>query len=318
MGQNYSTEVEAVVVPLKDAICSLNEVYQALSKADVDPLTGQCSNYDYIRQQIVEAHQHLEQSERAASSGLESLNRNLESLVEDEGKLEREMNETQQTLENLRTEQTSNEELLREANESVLLAGKHLDSANQTLQDQENRKHHAEVIKDVGAGLLVIPIIGWISAMMIDGAVELDVANQAVRVAEDEVRKSESELEKYKNKVSDYKSKIFQTECDISQKDWELRQTREVIQQVKQQMESVGEFQNKLRSAVNLLGLLSGKVSVVEHQTRKSILQMPIMKVMEDVMNAMMKITGNELLYGEDMFRLVQQIKANERRLKAV
>ncbi|TTU44325.1 hypothetical protein Baya_16263 [Bagarius yarrelli] len=274
MGQNYSTEVEAVVVPLKDAICSLNEVYQALSKADVDPLTGQCSNYDYIRQQIVEAHQHLEQSERAASSGLESLNRNLESLVEDEGKLEREMNETQQTLENLRTEQTSNEELLREANES--------------------------------------------SAMMIDGAVELDAANQAVRVAEDEVRKSESELEKYKNKVSDYKSKIFQTECDISQKDWELRQTREVIQQVKQQMESVGEFQNKLRSAVNLLGLLSGKVSVVEHQTRKSILQMPIMKVMEDVMNAMMKITGNELLYGEDMFRLVQQIKANERRLKAV
>ncbi|KAK3507878.1 hypothetical protein QTP70_002294 [Hemibagrus guttatus] len=64
---------EAVLIPLKDGISSLNEVYQALIEADVDPITGKCSNYDHIRQQIVQAHQLLEQSEQAASSGLKSL-----------------------------------------------------------------------------------------------------------------------------------------------------------------------------------------------------------------------------------------------------
>ncbi|KAK3505959.1 hypothetical protein QTP70_003416 [Hemibagrus guttatus] len=60
---------EAVILPLKGGISSLNEVYQALIEADVDPITGKCSNYNYTRQQIVQAHQLLEQSEQAASSG---------------------------------------------------------------------------------------------------------------------------------------------------------------------------------------------------------------------------------------------------------
>ncbi|KAK3525093.1 hypothetical protein QTP86_015268 [Hemibagrus guttatus] len=311
---------EAVILPLKGGISSLNEVYQALIEADVDPITGKCSNYDYIRQQIVQAHQLLEQSEQAASSGLRSLDQNLERLVQDEGKHEREMNELKQTLDNLRTEQESNESLLRESQGALDLARTHLDSAKQTLQDQEKRKRDAEIVTGVGAGLLAIPVIGWIagSAMMIGGAVELDQANKAVQVAQDEVRKSENEMRKYERKVSDYRSKISQTERELSQKDDEMKQTHEVMQIVKKLKDSVAKFQEKVRSAVNLLGVLSGRISVAEHQTRRFILQEPVLKVMEDVMKAIEQITGNELLYSNDLPRLISQMKENNRQLAAI
>lgn len=323
MTQLYSPEVvlkntaEAVIVPLKGGISTLNEVYQALIKADVAPVTGQCSNYVYIRQQIVQAHQFLERSERTASSGLKSLDENLERLTQDEGKLKHEINDTRNTLENLRTEQASSEKLLRDSQGALDMARRNLNSTKQTLQDQENRKHNAEIITGVGAGLLVIPIVGWIagSAMLIAGAVEMDQAVHAIRVAEEEVRKSEAEVKKYQCKVSEYESKISQTRRDISEKDDKLKQTHEEIQKVKKQIESVADFQEKVRSAVHLLGVLSGRASVAEHQTRRFILQEPVMKVMEDVMKATEKITGNKVLYNNDMPRLLDQLKENSQRL---
>lgn len=154
--------------------------------------------------------------------------------------------------------------------------------------------------------------------MVIGGAVELDQAEHAVRVAEEEVRKSDNEVRKYEYKVSDYQSKISQTRSDINQRDDKLKQIREGIQKVKKQRESVADFQKKARSAVQLLGVLSGRASVAEHQTRRFILQEPVMKVMEEVMKATKEITGNELLYNKDVSRLLDQMKENNQRLAAI
>ncbi|XP_053494840.1 uncharacterized protein LOC128616288 [Ictalurus furcatus] len=326
MTQLYSPEVvlkntaEAVIVPLKDGISTLNEVYQALIKADVDPVSGQCSNYDYIRQQIVQAHQLLEQSEQTASSGLKSLDENLERLTQDEGKLKREINHTKKNLENLRTEQASSEKIVRESQGDLELARTNLNSTKHTLQNQESRKYNAGIVTGVGAGLFLIPGVGWIagSAMLIVGAVEMAQSVHAIREAEEEVRKSDTEVKKYQCKVSKYESKISQTRRDISEKDDKLKQTHEEIQKVKKQIESVADFQEKVRSAVHLLGVLSGRASVAEHQTRRFILQEPVMKVMEDVMKATEKITGNELLYNNDITRLLDQLKENSQKLAAM
>ncbi|KAF4080824.1 hypothetical protein AMELA_G00175710 [Ameiurus melas] len=327
MTQLYSPEVvlkntaEAVIVPLKDGISTLNEVYQALiGPADVDPVTEQCSNYDYIRQQIVQVHQLLEQSEQTASSGLKILDKNLERLTQDEGKLESEINHTKNTLENLRTEQASSEKLLRDSQGALERAKTNLTSTKQTLQKQKRRKHNAEIVTDVGAGLVVIPIFGWIAgaAMVTAGAVEMAQSDHSIRKAKEEVRKSHAEMKIYQCKVSEYESKISQTRCDISEKDDKLKQTHEEIQKVKKQIESVAEFQEKVRSAVHLLCVLSGRVSVAEHQTRRFILQEPVMKLMEDVMKATEKITGNELLYNNNMPKLLDQLKENSQRLADV
>ncbi|XP_026765961.2 uncharacterized protein LOC113524043 [Pangasianodon hypophthalmus] len=326
MTQLSSSEVvlkdtaEAVIVPLKDGISSLNRVYEALIKADVHPVTGQCSNYDYIRQQIVQAHLHLERSEQTASSGLKSLDKNLESLTQDEGKLQCEKSSTETHLQNLRTEQGSNEKLHRKSQGALEQARRNLNSTKQTLRDQERRKKTAGIVTGVGVGLFAIPVIGWVagSAMVIGGAVELDQAEHAIRVAEEEVEKSETDMKKYESKVSKYKSKISQTWCDIRQKDDKLKQTREGIQKVKKQIKSVAEFQQKVRRAVHLLGVLSGRASVAKRQTRRFILQEPVMRVMEDVMKATEQITGNEPLYYNDMPRLINRMKENSQRLAAI
>ncbi|XP_060759964.1 uncharacterized protein LOC132870351 [Neoarius graeffei] len=322
MTQLHSSEVvlkntaEAVIVPLKYGISSLNAVYQALIETDVDPVTGQCSNYNTIRQQIVHAHQNLKRSDQRASSGLKNLDENLERLTEAEGKLERKKSCTETHLENLRTEQASNEELRRKSQAALEQARRNLNSTKQTLCDQESRKNTAEIITGVGLGVMVIPIVGWIAGpvMVIGGAIEMDEAEHAIGVAEEELRNSETDVKKYESKMSEYESKISQTKQDIRQKD-KLKPKREGIQKLKKQIESVADFQKKLRRAVHLLGVLSGKTSVAEHQTRRFILHEPVMKVMEDVMKATEQIIGNELLYGNDMPRLINQMKENGQRL---
>ncbi|XP_060721330.1 uncharacterized protein LOC132842599 [Tachysurus vachellii] len=306
------SSLEVVLIPLKGGISSLNEVYKALIEADVDPVTGKFSNYDYIRQQIVQAHQLLKQSEQEASSGLKSLDENLKRLIQGEGKLKQEMNDTKLTLDNFRKERGSNENLLRAVQGALEQTRRNLDSAIHTLQGQQKRKRDAEIVTAVGAGVSFIPIIGWIAgpAMMISGGIELDQANKAVHVAQEEVRN-------YELKVSQYVSKISQTEHNISQKDDQLKQIREGIQKVKKQKQSVAEFQGKVRGAVNLLVVLSGRVSVAEHQTRRFILQEPVMKVMGDVMTAVEQIIGNELLYCNDLPRLIDQMQEYNQRLAA-
>ncbi|XP_053493785.1 uncharacterized protein LOC128615593 [Ictalurus furcatus] len=324
--QLYSSKVvlkntaEAVLVPLKGGISTLNEVYKALIKADVDPVTEQCSNYEYIRQQIVQAHQLLEQSEQTASSGLKSLDESLERLTQDEGKLKCEMNDTKKKLKNLRKEQKLNKKILKESQGALELARTNLSSTEQTLQDQENRRYNAQIVTGVGAGLLLIPVVGWIagSAMLIGGGIEIHQAGNAIIEAEEEVKKSDAEVNKYECKVSDYESKISQTRRDISEKNDKLKQKHEEIQKVKKQIKSVADFQKKVRSAVHLLGVLSGRASVTEHQTRRFILQEPVMKVMEDVMKATEQITGNKVLYNNGMPKLLKQLKKNSKRLAAI
>ncbi|XP_060761171.1 uncharacterized protein LOC132871033 [Neoarius graeffei] len=326
MTQLHSSEAvlknmaEAVIVPLKYGISSLNAVYQELIETDVDPVTGQCSNYNSIRQHIVQAHQNLERSEQRASSGLKNLDENLERLTEDEGKLECEKSSIETHLENLRTEQASNEELCRKSQAALEQARRNLNSTKQTLRDQESRKNIAEIITGVGLRVMVKPIIGWIAGpvMVIGGAIEMDEAEHAIGVAEEEVRNSETDVKKYKSKMSEYKSKMSQTKQDIQQKDNKLKQKLEGIQKLKKQIRSVADFQKKVRRAVHLLGVLNGKTSVAEHQTRRFILHEPVMKVMEDVMKATEQIIGYELLYGNDMPRLVNQMKENGQRLAEI
>ncbi|KAF5905979.1 cancer-associated 1 protein-like isoform X2 [Clarias magur] len=137
-------------------------------------------------------------------------------------------------------------------------------------------------------------------------------------MAKEEVRKSETQVNKYGSNVPEYESKITQIKCDISQKDEKLKQTREGIWKVKKQIKSVAEFQMKARSAAQLLGVLGGRASVAEYQTRRFILQKPVVKVMEDMIKATEQITGNELLNSNDMPRLISKMKENNQRLAAI
>lgn len=165
--------VKAVTVPLEDGLCSVNGIFMKLIEAQVVPLTGQCSNYD-IRNQIVLAKQKLEESEQAAGTALWSLDTSIENLEIDEGKLEREKSAVQRSLDNMRTEQTSYKYSLKHSEDAQDQARRNLDSTRDTLRNQEERKRNAEIVTGVGAGLFVIPVIGWIAGEThISGALQV-------------------------------------------------------------------------------------------------------------------------------------------------
>ncbi|XP_072530497.1 uncharacterized protein [Salminus brasiliensis] len=303
--------ISAVVEPLRDGLCSINRVYEALINAKVDPYSGQCRNYGCFRQQIEQAKQSLERSDQEASTGLKSLDGNIEILTRDEGRLEREMRATQQTLDNLRTEQESNNKLLKQSEGSLEVARRQLRSARDTLQREEKRKCTAGIVTGVGAGLFIIPVVGWVagSAMVIGGTIGLCKAFDAVKKAEEEERDSEKTVDRYKGKVSDYEWKISQNERNIRQNRDRKEQICTDIQKVKEQRAAVADLQVKVRRAVHLLSVLSGRANVVEGQTRRHIVLEPVMKVMEEVMKAAGEITGNQLLADEGIPRLVNTVR---------
>ncbi|KAL7826683.1 hypothetical protein AOLI_G00318920 [Acnodon oligacanthus] len=302
-GLLVKTSIVSFIEFLEDGLYSIRKVHEVLIEGDVDPISGQCSNYNYIRKQIVQAKQSLERSEQEASTGLKYLDNNIENLTRDAGKLEREMSNTKQTLDNLKIKLKSNKELLSDSEGALRQARTNLSSTRDTLQRQEVRRDDATTMRDVGLKVTLIPIVGWVvgPAMMIVGAIDMYQASDAIRVAKTEVIAFENEVEKYKSTVSDYEAKIFQTESDIKQKHDKEEQIHEEIRKVKHQREAVAEFQMKMRRAVCILSGLSGKTTVAEIQTRRFILQEPVKKVMEDLMKAAEEITGKQL--GFDAYR---------------
>ncbi|KAL6460744.1 hypothetical protein MHYP_G00307100 [Metynnis hypsauchen] len=303
MSQPRSSDVNvknpnaAFIEPLKEGIHSIKRVYEALTESDEDLLSGQCSNYTYIRKQIVQAKQSLERSEQAASTVLRGLDERIEILTQDEGKLEKKMTATQETLENLKIQQLSNEKLLTESKGALELAKTNLSSAREVRKTQEERKEYAESVRNVGWGVTLIPIVGWIAGpiMITVGEAEIAQATEAIEVAEKEVRASKKEKKKYKGKASGYKSKISKTERKIKQKHKKADQIHKEIGKVNQQRDAIAEFQEKVRSAVRILSQMSGTSKAAEIQTRRFILQGPVMNLMEDLMKAADKIPTNLL-----------------------
>ncbi|XP_049329402.1 uncharacterized protein LOC125794042 [Astyanax mexicanus] len=295
-----------VVNSLKDGLSSINRVYEALIDGDVDPL-----NYECTREQIVRAEQSLDQSEKAASKGLKGLDKDIETLTLDEGRLEQMLEETKDTLENLRTKQESNEALLRQSEESLEVVRRHLNSAKDKVQELEERKRNAEIVWGVGAGLLAIPVFGWIAGpiMMVHGAAEHNQALEALKVAEEEMSNSADQVEKYRSKVSKYNSKISQTEREIKKKHDKIKQIHKKIPELKRERAVVAELQSNLRKAVHILSTLSGKANVVECQTRSFVLLEPVMKVMEDVMKSARDIAESQFLSDKGILRLLDTMR---------
>uniref|UniRef100_A0AAY4ET87 Uncharacterized protein n=1 Tax=Denticeps clupeoides TaxID=299321 RepID=A0AAY4ET87_9TELE len=78
----------------------------------------------------------------------------------------------------------------------------------------------------------------------------------------------------------------------------------------------VADIQAKVRKADHQVGVLCGVGSCVELQTRHLILLEPVMKVMEEMISALGRITGEDLLNGEGLTGLMSHMKMNHEKFK--
>lgn len=83
------------------------------------------------------------------------------------------------------------------------------------------------------------------------------------------------------------------------------------IEELKQNLQFTAEIQKLVRSAVNLLTVLSIIVTAMERQTQSFIFWEPVIKAMEDVMKAAENVAENRLVYSQNVSGLINTLREN-------
>ncbi|XP_065117436.1 uncharacterized protein [Paramisgurnus dabryanus] len=291
--------MKAVSDLLQEGIGSICNIRTSLFNAQVDYNTGKCLNYEKIRKHIEHADQCLKESEKMSKEKLQSLDESMEHLVKEKERVDQIKKEKNIAKNKLHADKTSAEEMLKISKKALEQEEKKLVSEEETLEKEKASLNSSAVLTGVGAGLLLIPGPGWIAGkiMICEGLCRRNYAKKSIRAGEEEITKAESQLREYTSKVSDYQSRISELQNKIEKTNEDLNKIQEEIEWLKQHLEVIAEIQKNVRQAVFLLSVLSGRVTVLEKQTERFIVWEPVMKVMEDVMEAAFKIAKNHVLY---------------------
>ncbi|XP_024121107.1 uncharacterized protein LOC112142085 [Oryzias melastigma] len=304
--------------PLLKGLHSLNTLSEMLLSINSDIVLPGCQTFDDIRQEIEEMKQHLEESEQIAVRELQHLDEETESLTAEQSHLENQKKRREGELEDLKLQLDSHRSTLKNYNEDLRTEQNNLRSAEATLRNMRRKRDEAERMRNVGIGLMFIPVVGWIpgAVMAIGGQIDMNSASDRVDRARSEIERCESQITSYSNQVSRYEGFVSQAQNDIQVANRRIHETQLKLQTLSVTRASVADFQSKSRRAVHQLGLLCGVGSVAELQTRRLILLEPVMNVMEEMMEALGRITGNDLLYSENMQSIMWDMRNNQRMLK--
>ncbi|XP_018517648.1 uncharacterized protein LOC108873819 [Lates calcarifer] len=309
---------QAVIGPLKRGLCSFNNVLEMLLSIDADIVLPGCPTFSDVRSEIVNMKQQMEESEQVATNKLHCLDEETERLTAEQSLLAEQKKQRESELENLKTQLESYRSSLESYTEALETERRNLRSAEDTLDGLRRKRDEAEIVRNVGIGIMFIPIVGWIagSVMVGVGQTEMSQASDAVDRAKKEVENCESQVNSYSNKVSEYRSSIHQAERDIQETDRKIDEAKAKLQALTVKREVVADVQAKVRRAVRQLGLLCGVGSAAELQTRHQILLEPVVKVMEEMTAALGHITGEDLLHTEGIKKLMLDLKTNQNKLK--
>ncbi|XP_052435062.1 uncharacterized protein LOC127975226 isoform X1 [Carassius gibelio] len=303
--------MEAVFGPLNEGIVSICNICESLKKAHISPNTDTCSNQ--IRKHIEDAEQCLKTSETMIKEKLGYLDESMEQLIREKLNIEEQKKEKSLAMGNLRIKLKSTEESLEHSKSAFEQAKRSVESANYAIRAYQDRKNTSNDVATAGAALLAIPIFGWIAGpiMMSEGQRGFEEASNALREAEWVKQNCESQVRNWTAKVFHYEGVISKTQTELEQTNEALKRTERKIEEVQKHLTSTGEIQEVVRRTVNLLSVLSGRVTVLERQTQRFILWQPVVKVMEDVMKAVVNIAENQFLYSDGAPGLINTLREN-------
>ncbi|XP_059423147.1 uncharacterized protein LOC132157903 [Carassius carassius] len=305
--------MEAVSSPLNEGIVSICNICESLKKAHISPNTDTCSNYNQIRKHIEDAEQCLKTSETMIKEKLGCLDESMEQLIREKLNVEEQKKEKSLAMDNLHIKKKSAEESLKHSKAALEQAESSVESANYAIRTHRDRMNTCDDVATAGAIMLAIPIFGWIAGpiMMSEGKWGFEEALNALRDAVWEKQNSESQVRNCNVKVLHYKRIISRTQNEIEQTNEALKRTERKIEEVQKHLTSTADIQEVVRRTVNLLSVLSGRVTVLERQTQRFILWQPVVKIMEDVMKAVVNISENRFLYSDGTPGPINTLKKN-------
>ncbi|KAL0172558.1 hypothetical protein M9458_032869 [Cirrhinus mrigala] len=306
--------MEAVSRPLNEGIVAICNICESLKKVHVSPTTDTCSNYNQIRKHIEDAEQCLKTSETVIKEKLGYLDECMEQLIREKHNFEQQKKEKSLAMDNFRIKKKSAEESLESFKSALEQAERSVESANYAIRAHQDRMNSSNDLATAGTALLAIPIFGWIAGpiMMSEGERGFEEASNALRDAEWDKQNCESDVRNCNEKVFHYEGIISRTQTEIDQTSEALKRIEVEIKEVQKHLEDTGNIQNMVRRSVNLLSVLSGRITAVERQTQRFILWQPVVNAMEDVMKAVVIISENQLLYNDGVpGHLINTLKEN-------
>ncbi|XP_028828964.1 uncharacterized protein LOC114786195 [Denticeps clupeoides] len=303
---------------LKNGLQAFNNVSDMLLSVKADIVPAGSWIFNDIRQQIVNMKEWMEKAEGEVSRELRKLDVETERLTAEQRDIEEQKKQREGEIETFKITLLSHKNSLEQYTQALETERRNLKTAKDTLEDMRQKRDHAQTVRDVGIGLFAIPIVGWIAgAVMVGvGQTDMDRASDAVEEAAKEVHKCHCQVSLYTNNVSEYESLIHEARLDILRAETRILELKVKLDSVSLKRGMVADIQAKVRKADHQVGVLCGVGSCVELQTRHLILLEPVMKVMEEMISALGRITGEDLLNGEGLTGLMSHMKMNHEKFK--
>ncbi|XP_035283614.1 uncharacterized protein LOC118232640 isoform X1 [Anguilla anguilla] len=248
-----------------------------------------------IQQVIRKGKASLDQADAAASAELSKVNEYTERLTSQKGQLSYQQTNKRKDLENLKSESQYIADCLESNRGALDTAQWSLNSARDTLDELESKQRESEIVRDVGIGIMFIPIIGTIA-----GAIMVAVSEEELEHAQWAASEAWQEVENCERAVSNYSSRLEEMKRRRKEKKEEMEECCRAIRQIERSLAQVSEQRNgmlrvqeKIRIAVNALGTLAGRAAVAKTLTERVVCLSPIVNVLGEIVKLTIQLYEN-------------------------
>ncbi|XP_048338831.1 uncharacterized protein LOC125425276 [Sphaerodactylus townsendi] len=243
---------------------------------------------------ILKASQEMGEALQELQGGLSTIDTKSAQLVAQKKHLEGEREAQAEKLRSLRHQMDSHKSLESRSKGMLETAKRHLEEMQRQLSQKEDEARYNEMIRNVGIGLMFIPIVGMIpgGVMVGCGQVALDAAQNAKREAEDEVNRHSAEVVRCMAEIDRCQTEIREAEAEIQASENRLSSIEWEKQQLTSEQAEVVTLQNSLRKCVTFLDVLSGKVDTAELLTHDVVIYHELERVLEDIVNHVFPLMG--------------------------
>ncbi|XP_039609854.1 uncharacterized protein LOC120529786 [Polypterus senegalus] len=308
--------VDQVIDSLKGGISTTIQLMRDMQAVDCDHMKGKSRK---IRKSILNAEKQFSKAESSAMCQVRKVDDECLNLICEKNQLENEEKDKKEVLYSLQKDLEHLEEMLRISKKSLSQAHSSLQSAEQSVNKARKRVRDEERNRNIGIGLMFVPIVGtFIGAAMIIAAENAkNDAEYAARVAQENVDSCKSNIATNEGNIQDCTKKVDSQRNDIDSINRCLRDISSKLESLSRMRLEMGEVQKKLKDATFFLSTLAGKMQAAKFQTKTLIFFDPLINILDDIAQYLCKQKYLEL-FQQHIEPMIKQLKNENTRLKSI
>ncbi|XP_051784968.1 uncharacterized protein LOC127528388 [Erpetoichthys calabaricus] len=308
--------VTEVIEFLNDGISTTVQLARDMQAVDLNNMENDAWK---IRKSILEAKESLSQAEDSAKCQLTKVDDKCLSLTCDKNQLETEEKDKKDQLFAVQKNLEHSEEMLRVSRDSLDQANKNLLSAEANVENAMQQAREEETKRNIGIGLLFIPIIGPIIGGTMIGVCQkaMEDAQYAARVAQENVDSWRTNVNTNEREICDFTHEVNTQRNNIESINRRLQEISTKLENLSQMRQGMAEIQKKLKDATFFLTTLAGKMQAAEVQTRIVIFFDPLINIIDDISQYLFKQKYLEL-FQNNVEPMIKHLKEENARLREI